>query len=387
MLSDLDDIAAISAATPNPYHLTSPYAGMWPIPTNLPDGDYWAFIEVNKQYDNDTTANGPCSTRAPMRDPSSGFCTAHPVSLDNMGLSGQGWSVGNNVGQPSVVWATRITIDGTNVHTATTDGYVGYGPWDHPADQPAWGDGSWNRGIHPPDGTISMTPGSGGQRLAEVTDSDGTWQFKVVSSPCGNCAAAVPPQAIDDLKAVALDGDLVEVDFTQVGFNNTPVMAYQVKYLLGDKMDANDFATANPGPLITPDVPGTKVSFQLTQHEGIQAQRSFMIGARAIGDCMMASDLRVVQVVTPRKKFATVEGCFIATAAYGSDLEPEVKTLRVFRDRYLRAGPLGRAFVRLYYGASPPLAHAIATDDRLRAGVRTLLRPMVGIAHIAMARR
>ena len=243
------------------------------------------------------------------------------------------------------------------------------------------------RGIHPPDGTISTTPGSGAHRLAEVTDGDGTWQFKVVSSPCGNCAAAVPPQAIDDLKAVALDGDLVEVDFTQVGFNDTPVMAYQIKYLLGDKMDANDFATANPGPMITPDVPGTKVSFQLTQHEGIQAQRSFMIGARAIGDCMMASDLRVVQVVTPRKKFATVEGCFIATAAYGSDLEPEVKTLRGFRDRYLQAGPLGRAFVRLYYGASPPLARAIATDDRLRAGVRTILRPMVGIAHMAMARR
>jgi hypothetical protein len=385
MLADLDDIAAISAATPNPYHLTSPYAGMWPVPANLPDGDYWAFIEVNKQLDNDTTAGGPCTATAPLRDPNSGFCTAHQTTDDNMGLTQSGWAIGNNLGQPSVVWATRVTIDSTNVYTATANGYMGYGPWDHPADKPGWGDGTWSHGIHPPDATISMTPGSGGQRLAEVTDGDGTWQFKVTSSPCGKCDAAVPPPAIDDLKAVALDGDLVEVDFSQVGFGQIPVMAYQIKYLLGDKMDLNDFATANPGPTITPDVPGTKVSFQMGQHEGIQAQRSFMIGARAIGTCMLASDLRVVQVITPRKKFATVEGCFIATAAYGSELEPEVKTLRGFRDRHLQTGPLGRAFVRLYYSASPPMARAISTDESLRAGARSVLRPFVGLAHLAMA--
>src|SRR5262249_22181653 len=163
-----------------------------------------------------------------------------------------------------------------NVHTASVDGYMGYGPWDHPADKPSWGDASWSHGIHPPDGTISMTPGSGGNRLAEISDSDGTQRFKRGSSPCGNFQAPAPPPGIDDLKAVPLDGDLVEVSFTQVGFNQTPVMTYQIKYLLGDKMDVNDFATANPGPMITPDVPGTKVRFQLGQHEGIQAQRSFM---------------------------------------------------------------------------------------------------------------
>ena len=384
MLASLDDIAAISGATPNPYFLTSPYAGMWQVPAGLADGDYWAFLEVNKQYDNDTTQNGPCTATAPFRDSISGFCTAHQIVQDNMGLSSSGWGIGNNLGQPSTVWATKITIDSAGVHTATADGYMGYGPWDHPADVPAGGDSTWNRGIHPPDGTIAMTPGSGAGRLAEITDGDGTWRFKVVSSPCGSCEAAVPPPAIDDLKAVALDGDLVQVTFTQVGFGQTPVMAYQIKYLLGDKMDATDFETANPGPTIPPDVPGTKVSFQMGQHEGIQAQRSFMIGARAIGDCMKPSDLRVVQVVTPRKKFATVEGCFIATAAFGSELEPEVKTLRGFRDRYLMTGPVGRSLVRLYYRASPPMARAIATDDALRAEVRSALRPLIGMAHLAL---
>jgi hypothetical protein len=383
-LADLDDVAAISAATPNPYVLSAPYAGMWPVPGGLPDGDYWVFVEVNKQYDNDTTQNGPCTAAAPLRDASSGFCTAHPAVLDDMGLTADGYGIGNNFGQPSIVWAAKITIEAGVTHTALADEYLGYGPWDHPADRPAWGDASWNRGIHPPDGSISMTPGSGGHRLAEITDADGTWRFKVTSTECGSCELAVSPPPIDDLKAVALDGDLVEVSFTQVGFGQIPVAQYQIKYLLGDRMDAQDFATANPGPMITPAAPGTKASFQLGQHEGIQAQRSFMIGVRAVGDCMRASELRVVQVVTPRKKFATIEGCFIATAAFGSELEPEVETLRGFRDRYLQTVAPGRALVRLYYGASPALARAIATGESLRAGVRALLRPVVGMARMAL---
>ena len=43
----------------------------------------------------------------------------------------------------------------------------------------------------------------------------------------------------------------------------------------------------------------------------------------------------------------------------------------------------GLPLVRLYYGASPPMARAIATDDALRARVRTLLRPLIGVAHMA----
>jgi hypothetical protein len=69
--------------------------------------------------------------------------------------------------------------------------------------------------------------------------------------------------------------------------------------------------------------------------------------------------------------------CFIATAAYGSPLEPHVLALRQFRDRYLQHSTLGRAFIRYYYRYSPPMAAVIAEHDWLRLLVRMLLTPVV----------
>jgi len=69
--------------------------------------------------------------------------------------------------------------------------------------------------------------------------------------------------------------------------------------------------------------------------------------------------------------------CFIATAAYGSPLDPHLGSLRDFRDRFLLTNRPGRALVRFYYRHSPPLADFIADRDWLRAVVRGLLAPVV----------
>jgi len=75
--------------------------------------------------------------------------------------------------------------------------------------------------------------------------------------------------------------------------------------------------------------------------------------------------------------WSPIEDCFIATAAYGSPLDPHLDSLRDFRDRFMMTNRPGRALVRFYYRHSPPLANFIAKRDWLRAVVRGLLTPIV----------
>lgn len=77
-------------------------------------------------------------------------------------------------------------------------------------------------------------------------------------------------------------------------------------------------------------------------------------------------------------------GCFIATAAYGSIMEPQVMLLRQFRDSFLLTNGAGRKFVEFYYSYSPPVADAINQSELLKGFVRAALWPLVIAAYLML---
>jgi len=76
----------------------------------------------------------------------------------------------------------------------------------------------------------------------------------------------------------------------------------------------------------------------------------------------------------------STRGCFLATAALGPDA-PELTTLRMFRDEWLRARPGGPRVIRLYETLSPGLAVRVERSPRLRAVIRAaVIAPAVRLA-------
>ncbi|MGZ3773841.1 MAG: CFI-box-CTERM domain-containing protein [Pseudobdellovibrionaceae bacterium] len=77
--------------------------------------------------------------------------------------------------------------------------------------------------------------------------------------------------------------------------------------------------------------------------------------------------------------------CFIATAAFGSDMAPEVQSFRDFRNKYLLPHSWGRAFVKFYYKHSPFYANQIAKSEFTKSIARGALWPLLLFARMCVS--
>ncbi len=76
--------------------------------------------------------------------------------------------------------------------------------------------------------------------------------------------------------------------------------------------------------------------------------------------------------------------CFIATAAYGSTMEPKLQTFRDFRYKILLRHEWGIRFVKWYYNYGPKAAQFIFDKPALRAVARGLLWPVFGFTWMSL---
>jgi len=79
--------------------------------------------------------------------------------------------------------------------------------------------------------------------------------------------------------------------------------------------------------------------------------------------------------------------CLIATATYGSELSPEVRFLRSFRDNMVLSTFAGSSFMQAfnawYYSFSPSVAQSISCHPIAGALARVALYPLLGILHLS----
>ena len=79
-------------------------------------------------------------------------------------------------------------------------------------------------------------------------------------------------------------------------------------------------------------------------------------------------------------------GCLIATAAYGTELAPQVQFLREIRDNTVMSTTSGTAFMtgfnQLYYSFSPTIADMERENPMFQEAVRAFITPMVSTLSI-----
>ena len=214
-------------------------------------------------------------------------------------------------------------------------------------------------------------------------------------TPPANQSSDIAVTLSSDHSSIA-DNDTVH--FTASVTNNGPAPAANVilKHLL-DLAFALSSATATQGTCtgstyITCSLgtlnPGQQATVNLAvtvpSHAGtIQGSFSLVFAATSsTNDPNMANNSSQVAISENLKGTggggsAGAGGCFIATAAFGSYLDPHVQVLRDFRDRQLLTNDAGRLFVRFYYRHSSPIAAVIVQHPALRALTRWLLTPII----------
>jgi hypothetical protein len=379
----INDLDSVAAATP-PYG--RPFSEVWRVPDAVPDGDYAVLVEVNKEFDENSSHSHPAVADPMLRE----------------------WGLTNNFGQPSVVFRVPFRIDRQNMAQSATSRIAGYGDWDGRTGT-----------LHPPDQTISETPGSGVGRLlviaqpalaggAPVMGRVHVTTEPVTAGPPVDAAAPGPDAGASegggspaDARPTFPDGsggpgaclpaglavplevapvkvlsEAAEIELVEPGrelWEKTE--HYEVRVWYGNERSARAFEEGLPLPRVRPVQPGNRITVSLG---ALKSESQYTVGVRPTGAC---ADPPIVfaSFTTVIREFTQLSGCFIATAAYGGPLAPGVDRLRRARDLLRDRSALAAVAADAYARSSPPLAEVLRVSEAARAVVRTLLSPVVGL--------
>jgi len=341
----LNDLDAVAGATPA---YDEVFRVNWPLPDDLAAGSYAIFVEVGKEMDQNASFSFP-SFLAPD---------------DAKNWANYGWS--HDLGQPSVVYAVPFTV--------TDDAVAALGPEERRGSgDPTGESGAIQDAVASSSsvGPLDDSPGSGWGRL-RVMGADGG-HIQLSSSTCEDidCSAAGPPSppriVTSSLSVAATSASL---SFFPADDHGQVPLGYEVRAVLADGpfFDASGFTHWPTVALPAPDASVAAVPRALTV-DALTPQSTYALGIRARGRCGWSAP-SLVRLTTTAPHYQQLSGCVVATAAFGSPDEPHVAHLRHWRDQWAASSPWGALAAALYASSAPPLAHALARSDTLRAWVR-----------------
>src|SRR6185295_4812483 len=137
-----------------------------------------------------------------------------------------------------------------------------------------------------------------------------------------------PPSPVAFTAIAAPSGRDATVRVHQSNEAGGPVVGYELRTTVlptpRSEIDPSTFSAWTPAGTVPPGPPDSETSVSIT---GLSPDSDYAIGMIAHGKCG-TSPPTFQRIETPPVEFVKLSGCFIATAAFGSELAPEVQLLR-----------------------------------------------------------
>src|SRR5262249_12101785 len=117
-----------------------------------------------------------------------------------------------------------------------------------------------------------------------------------------------PPTAVTNL-AVADNGvtpTRATLQFANAPSNAAPGLKFDIRYLPGSTLTAEQFGSAPVAPQVIPGSPGAIVTFTISN---LKPKTQYAVAVRAIDPCGQVSPIETTTFSTPEMKFTQLSGC------------------------------------------------------------------------------
>jgi len=183
----------------------------------------------------------------------------------------------------------------------------------------------------------------------------------------------VPTNFVFTIRDSYTDSPMRLSDYTFVIIqNNEEIYRVTDNAEVGGDFEKFTFSEDQTGPTI--------IKFENIRNTGQETEFALVVFEETVGDKKIVESIEE-PVVSPKESSEEGGGCLIATAAYGSEMAPQVQMLREIRDNQLMNTESGSAFMgtfnELYYSFSPYIADMERESPMFKEIVKAGLTPML----------